>query len=384
MKNLLIGIIVIFLFSCSSNPKNTTENDQEELLIEKPQIDYKLNSLPRDINVVYFSDSKIQTSLPEEVEGFLNNYYSFSKKNSYFPNIKFINLNKSSSCSMILNQDAFNFLFFLKDSKDSKPYNLCLDRFANKNTLIISNFHNLNVPDNYKSFLVNRNDDKYELIRFMNSYSDHVMIIDNDVTEDKFEIGKFWKREFNKEIAEYKTFNKKESSQVIFSSLLLLDQSLKRKRKLTRIISKDLEHELRTRQDIDALFLSVNVQEARSLKPALDYNYFEGMNVFLANDWEGNFQFLKNDKDLDGVISIDIPFMLESPLPGDLKDFKYKSRNFAIGYDAFEIVLLIKGARNLNKTVYKGLTGKITFKNKEIQRKSTIFKIKNGNYEFLN
>ena len=52
MKNLLIGIIVLFLFSCTSNPKNTIENDQEELLIEKPQIDYKLNSLPRAINVV--------------------------------------------------------------------------------------------------------------------------------------------------------------------------------------------------------------------------------------------------------------------------------------------------------------------------------------------
>ena len=62
MKVLLIGIIVIFLFSCSSNPKNTIERKQEEQLIEKPQIDYKLNSLPKDINVIYFFDSKIQTT----------------------------------------------------------------------------------------------------------------------------------------------------------------------------------------------------------------------------------------------------------------------------------------------------------------------------------
>ena len=384
MKNLLIGIIVLFLFSCSSNPKNTIESYQEEPLIEKPQINYKLNSLPKDINVIYFSVSRMQTAFPEEVKGFLTNYYSFSKKNRYFPNIKFINLNQDSSCSMILNQDAFNFLFLLKGSEDNKPYNSCLDRLVNKNTLIISNLYNLNAPNNYKSFLVNRNDDKFELIRFMNSYSNYAMIIDNDATEDKYEIGEFWKREFNKEVAEYETFSKKESSQTIFSNLLLLDQSLKRKRKLTRIISKDLEHKLRARQDIDALFLSVNIQEARSLKPALDYNYFEGMKVFLANDWEGNFQFPKTDKDLEGVISIDIPFMLQSSLPDDLKAFKNKSRNFAIGYDAFEIVLLIKGTKNLNETVYKGLTGKITFKNKEIQRKSTIFKIKNGHYEYLN
>tara|TARA_Y100001970_G_scaffold289789_1_gene421214 strand:+ start:957 stop:2111 length:1155 start_codon:yes stop_codon:yes gene_type:complete len=384
MKNLFIGVILLFLFSCSSNPKNIIERNQEELLIEKPQIDYKLNSLPKDINVVYFSNSKIYDPFPEEVKGLLTSYYSFSKRNKYFPNINFINLNAVSSCSMILNRDSYNLIFFLKNTLRNKPYDFCLDRFTNKNTLIISDFDSKNVPNNFKSFLVNRNDDKYELIRFMNSYSNYVMVIDNEVTEDKYEIGEFWKREFNKEIAEYKTFNKKESIQVIFANLLLLDQSLKRKRKLSRIISKDLDHKPRTRQDIDALFLSVNTQEARSLKPALDYNDFEGMDVFLANDWNGSFQFLKADKDLEGVISIEIPFMLPSQLPDDINININKSRNFAIGYDAFEIVLLMKGARNLNRTSYKGLTGKITFRDKEIQRKSSIFRIKNGIYEFLN
>ena len=384
MKNLIIGIIILFLFSCSSNPKNTIEGNQEELLIEKPRINYKLNSLPRDINVIYFSDSKIQKPFPEEVKGLLTNYYSFSKKNKYFPIIKFINLDEVSSCAMIVNRDAYNLIFFLKDSVGNKPYNLCLNRFANKNTLIISDFDNKFLPDTYKSFLVNRNEDKFELIRLMNSYSNYIMIIDNEVTGDKYEIGEFWEKEYNKQIAEYKTFNKKESSQAIFSNLLLSDQSLKRKRKLSRIISKDLAHKLRTREDIDALFLSVNIQEARSLKPALDYNYYEGMDVFFVNDWKGDFEFLKSDKDLEEVISIEIPFMLKSPLPIDLKSINNKSRNFAIGYDAFEVILLTKGAKNLNGITYKGLTGKITFKDKGIQRKSTIFKIKNGNYEYLN
>ena len=384
MKNLILGIILLFLFSCSSNPEKTIERNSEELLIEKPLINYKLNSLPKDINVIFFSNPKTLKPFPEEVKGFLKNYYSFSKRNNYFPAIKFINLNTVNSCSMILNQNAYNFLFFLKNSVNNKPYDLCLNKFISRDTLIISDFDKQSIPNNYKSFLVNRDDDKYKLIRMMNSYSNNAMIIDNEFTKDKHEIGKFWKKEFSKEIAEYRTFNKNESSQVIFSNLLLLDLSLKRKRKLSRAISKDLEHKIRAREDIDALFLSVNTQEARSLKPALDYNYYEEMDVFLANDWERDVQFLKSDKDLEGVISIDIPFMLQSPLPKDLKSLKNKSRNFAIGYDVFEIVLLIQGSRNLNRNTYKGLTGTITFKDKGIQRKSTIFKIKNGNYEYLN
>ena len=384
MKNLILGIILLFLFSCSSNPEKTIERNSEELLIEKPLINYKLNSLPKDINVIFFSNPKTQKPFPEEVKGLLKNYYSFSKRNNYFPTIKFINLNTVSSCSMILNQNAYNFLFFLKNSVDNKPYDLCLNKFISRDTLIISDFDKQSIPNNYRSFFVNRDDDKYELIRMMNSYSNNAMIIDNEFTQDKHEIGEFWKKEFNKEIAEYKTFYKTESSQSIFSNLLLLNQSLKRKRKLSRIISKDLDHKLRARQDIDALFLSVNTQEARNLKPALDYHYFEEMAVFLANDWNGDVEFLKIDKDLEGIISIDIPFMLPIQLPEDLKSFKNKSRNFAIGYDAFEIVLLIKGARNLNRTTYKGLTGKITFENNNIERKSTVFRIKNGIYEYLN
>jgi Putative lipoprotein len=210
------------------------------------------------------------------------------------------------------------------------------------------------------------------------------MVIDNEITKDKYEIGKFWEEELNKETAEYKTFDKTESGQYIFSYLLLLEQSLKRKRKLSRILSEDLNLQPRTREDIDALFLSVSTQEARSLKPALDYNYYEGMKVFLANDWKGDSQFLKNDKDLEDVISIDIPFMLPLPLPSDLNTLNNKTRNFAIGYDAFEIALLMEGSRNLNKTAYKGLTGKITFKDNTIKRNSIIFKIKNGKYEYLN
>ena len=384
MKNLILGIILLFLFSCSSNPEKTIERNSEELLIEKPLINYKLNSLPKDINVIFFSNPKTQKPFPEEVKGLLKNYYSFSKRNKYFPTIKFINLNTVSSCSMILNQNAYNFLFFLKNSVDNKPYDLCLNRFTNKNVLVVSDFDDNSTLKKFRRFLVNRNEDKYELIRFMDSYSNFAMIIDNEVTNDKYEIGDFWKKEFKKEVAEYRTFNEGDYSQDIFTNLLLLEQSFKRKRKLSRLISKELSHKSRARQDIDALFLSVSTREARNLKPALDYSYNEEMEVFLANDWVGDFQFLKADKDLDGVISIEIPLMLPTPIPIELRALQNKSRNFAIGYDAFEIVLLTKGARDLSKVTYKGLTGKITFRNNDIDRKSKIFKVRNGTYEYLN
>ena len=63
---------------------------------------------------------------------------------------------------------------------------------------------------------------------------------------------------------------------------------------------------------------------------------------------------------LNGLSKMVTPDWTMKQLEKVLKSLKNKSRNFAIGYDAFEVVLLIKGTRNLNGTVYKGLTGKIT------------------------
>ena len=228
MKNFLIGIILLVIFSCSSNPKITTKTGLEELLIEKPKINYKLNSLPKAINVIYFSDPKTQNIFPDEVKGFLTNYYSFSKKNKYFPDIKFIDLNKENLCSLILNRDAFYFIFLFKNSLEIKPLDLCLGKFNSRNVLLSSNFDYQSNFNNLRKFIVSRSEDKLALIQLMNSYSNSIMVIDNEVTKDKFEIGEIWLNKFNKEVAEYKTFDKKESSQDIYAKLLLLNQSLKR------------------------------------------------------------------------------------------------------------------------------------------------------------
>ena len=108
------------------------------------------------------------------------------------------------------------------------------------------------------------------------------------------------------------------------------------------------------------------------------------MEVYLANDWQGDIEFQKTDKDLEGVISIDFPFMLQTQIPEELNGTSIRTRNFAIGYDSFEIALLLKGTRNLNKPTYKGLTGTITLNDKNIERKSLIFRVKDGSFEYLN
>ena len=225
MKKLIGSITFLILFSCSNVPKDTSENNLEELLIEKPKINYKLNSLPKDINVIYFSDPETKKQFPDEIKGLLTNYYLFSEKNNYFPNIKFVNLSLETSCSFNFNRNAYSFILIMQKYKENKSYKSCINKLINRNSLLIANFYDESLSKNFSRFVVDRNDDKYELVKLMNSYSNNAMVIDNEFTNDKYEIGEFWRKNFNKEIAEYKTLNKKESSQDIFSKLLLIDQN---------------------------------------------------------------------------------------------------------------------------------------------------------------
>ena len=246
MKKLFIWLAVLILFSCSNNPKILTERNPEQLLIEKPQINYKLKSLPKDINVIYFSDLNNKTTFPDEVKGLLTNYYSFSRKYKYFPNLNFIDLRNKNSCSLSLQRGAYNFVFLLEDTLVDSSNDLCLNKFLTNDSLFISDFIDQSIPNNLKKFLVSRQQDREELIKFMSLYSNKIIVIDNEATKDKYEIGRIWEKQFYKQVAEYRTINLKESSQEIFYDLLLLDQSNKRKRKLSRIISKDLDYNLRT------------------------------------------------------------------------------------------------------------------------------------------
>ena len=116
-----------------------------------------------------------------------------------------------------------------------------------------------------------------------------------------------------------------------------------RSRKLSRIIGLQIKNEPRKREDIDSIFLSTSLSNARSLKPALEYNFAENISVYLIQ--------------------------------------RNNSRNFAIGYDAYELVLLLdtSSKRDFN---YFGLTGLITNKYPSIQKKSLHAKVINGKLEY--
>jgi outer membrane PBP1 activator LpoA protein len=168
----------------------------------------------------------------------------------------------------------------------------------------------------------------------------------------------------------------------MFSEILLVDRSKERIRKLSRRLSKKVTGTSRSREDIDTFFLSLDLREARNLKPALDYVSQENFDIFILNSWNTNDIYQPLEKDLTGSIHSDMPIMMPIQMPKFIDD-KNRTREFAIGYDAFEIILLRYGSINSRDFIYKGLTGKIKLDRGENKRSSYVFEITNEGIKIL-
>ena len=85
MKNKIIILLIVLISGCSSIPK-VAENISLDSLIQKPELNYKTNSLPKVINL-YFHKIEGSPKLPDEVGGFLENLFFYKNKINYKPKI---------------------------------------------------------------------------------------------------------------------------------------------------------------------------------------------------------------------------------------------------------------------------------------------------------
>ena len=181
-------------------------------------------------------------------------------------------------------------------------------------------------------------------------------------------------KDYKKEIVTSKTYNNETTSQTMFSEILLVDRSKERIRKLSRRLSEKVSATSRSRDDIDTFFLSLDLKEARNLKPAIDYISEKDFDIFILNGWNTNDKYQPLEKDLIGSIHSDMPIMMPILMPKYIAEVN-RTREFAIGYDAFEIILLRYGSINSKSFIYKGLTGKISLDRKKHKRSPYLFKI---------
>ena len=377
-QNIILFLLFLCLLSCSSNPVSPID-PKKNIFITKPEVAFNIKNLPKQINVFYFNSNIDAEDSSPLLQGITDNYYYYKEEIGYAPELNFIDFSDNVYCmeNMTLLKESFSIgLLFNQDY--SLLDNNCYQRFLKLKGLIVTKNKIRGVKEpKLREFNINREVDIKNLLNIAkNNGGLRAIIIDDSTTKDKALVKKIWKN-MDGEVVSSVSSEKKISSQKLLSEILLLEQSKVRGRKLSRIIGLPIKTEPRKREDIDSIFLSTSLSNARSLKPALEYNFADNISVYLIPSWSEDEHLTDNELDLEKVMISEMPFLLNT----NTSFQKTNSRNFAIGYDAYELVLLLdtSSRRNFN---YFGLTGLITNEYPSIQKKSLHAKVINGKLEY--
>lgn len=96
------------------------------------------------------------------------------------------------------------------------------------------------------------------------------------------------------------------------SQMLLLNESSARQRRLNEILRRPVVTQQRRRQDVDFIYLLAPPDAARQIVPSLAYLYAGDIPVYASQDVYSGVAMQANDRDLNGIIFGESPWLLGS------------------------------------------------------------------------
>lgn len=175
---------------------------------------------------------------------------------------------------------------------------------------------------------------------------------------------------------------------------LKITNSQSRKRSLQSLLGQRVQFTPRRRQDFDMIFLLAQPKQARQIKPLLDYYYAGNVPVYATSQiYPGNVNS-KRDRDINGVIFCDMPWVLHHnarvkqryDLIASLWPHSSHAypRLYALGIDAFDIATHFKNLTLFREFGLKGTTGTLLLdKRHRINRELLWLKVNKGTAQLM-
>jgi len=120
---------------------------------------------------------------------------------------------------------------------------------------------------------------------------------------------------------------------------LHITNSQAREKRIKEILGQKVQTSISRRQDFDMIFLLAYPSKARQIMPLLNYYYAGDVPVFATSSvYGGNANALK-DKDLDGIIFCDIPWVFSHQMGSRNwpEQFNSYNRLYALGMDSYAL-----------------------------------------------
>ena len=128
--------------------------------------------------------------------------------------------------------------------------------------------------------------------------------------------------------------------------LLNLTSSTQRHKILQQVVGENLEFIARRRQDVDMIFIAANARQARLIKPQLKFHHAQDVPVYATSHIASSTPNANDDRDLDEIRFVDIPWRLNQADSADFQQVKALwplnsgrfGRLFALGIDAYRLI----------------------------------------------
>ncbi len=175
------------------------------------------------------------------------------------------------------------------------------------------------------------------------------------------------------------------------SSLMNLDRSYQRHRRLAANLGVDVAFEPRRRQDIDMIFLSADADTGRLLAPQLEYYYAGDIPTYAISEIYDPSR-AGRDRDLDGIIFPDAPWLVAPETKSSLLSREIGTiwpqrsvdypRYYGMGIDAYGLAEVLYGGSPLSG--FRGASGDLHMDGQgRIHRELTFAQFTNGVPEAL-
>jgi hypothetical protein len=170
--------------------------------------------------------------------------------------------------------------------------------------------------------------------------------------------------------------------------LLGVDQSQKRANHIKALLTEKVEFKPRRRQDVDVIIMAATPDQARQLKPLLDFYYAEDIPVYATSSIYNGHPNARRDRDLNGIVFGDMPWMIDSQRGNKMQQLLSRNgasqsdqynRLFAMGVDAYQLTSHYGLLQSNPAAHYPGNTGNLSLGTQnQIERKLSWAKMVNG------
>ncbi|MDX3772563.1 penicillin-binding protein activator [Chromatiaceae bacterium AAb-1] len=171
---------------------------------------------------------------------------------------------------------------------------------------------------------------------------------------------------------EHYQFSAKEELEALVTQLLETDKSKERVREVANLIGGKVEADPHSRLDIDAIYLIADPVQTRLFKPFIDVSVSQTaprLPVYASSRSHSTAIDRTDQRDLNGLTFTEMPWMLNEQNSRTLRQQYLQlfpeqdetlQRLFAMGYDAYQLIAILKQQQQLPALIFPGLTGQLT------------------------